>query len=222
MIAGNRELADKAVHAAKDSLEKSGLKCHPVEGPAEELEALGVKFSGLLRGFLPTASRYWRLRQALRAILRRKHLRGDQLEVIMGHVTFFAMLDRRVLSLFSSVYKYIRAKESGNGRLWSSCVDELTAFFGLMPLVRSSWDLEWCDEVVCYDSCTGGRGFVSAPVPLELSRQAGLVSERNRFLRKFGGRAARESAFKQLDPFRDALSVVTRSPTWTRMTESGL
>ena len=79
-------------------------------GPSKDLTALGVEFSSEKRGFLPTAKRYWQLRQAIRWLLERKRVSGEQLEVIMGHATFFCMPNRKALAIFHTVYRYIRSK----------------------------------------------------------------------------------------------------------------
>ncbi len=112
-------------------------------GPAKELTALGIEFSSEKRGFLPTAKRHWQLRQAIRWLLERNRVSGEQLEVIMGHFAFFCMLNRKALSIFHTVYKHIRSKHKTYSRLRLTCKDELSTFLGVMPLVRSGWRIVW-------------------------------------------------------------------------------
>ncbi len=63
---------------------------------------------------------------------------GQQLEVLLGHATFFGMLDRKILSVFSSVYKFVKAKHLVNCRLWNSCREEIFGLLGSYAARRQS------------------------------------------------------------------------------------
>jgi hypothetical protein len=63
--------------------------------------------------------------------------------------------------------------------------------------------------VHCYDSSDFGRGVVVRGVPVAEAASVGRTSERSRFARRYGGVAPRAGAIRQLDPFRDAVTVMT-------------
>lgn len=130
----------------------------------------------------------------------------------VGHMTFFAMLNRSVLSVLSALYKFVRSCYDEPQRLWPSCREELVAFLGVMPLVVAEWRTPWSDDVLAYDSCEEGRGHAHLRWEPGEARRVGAIGERSRYRRRNGGRAARESALRRLDPFRDLDSVMTAFP----------
>ena len=118
VIAGSKDKAKECIDEAKESLEAAGLECHDVEGPATEADTLGVHFSAKDKGFRPTAKRYWTLRQALWWLLSRRRVRGEQLEVLLGHATFCALIKRSTLSVFHVIYKFIHRNYLDAQPLW--------------------------------------------------------------------------------------------------------
>ena len=184
--------------AARDGVVKSfadqGISCHTGSAPATILESLGVEFNSELGVFRPTYKRYWYLRLAARWLLRRRQVRGDQLETLLGHFTYFGLIRRPVLSVFASCYKFVRACYDHPAVLWASARQEIWAFLGLMPLVVAEWSLPWSPVVLCYDSCPEGRGFCCSEWDPEDVARAGRVVERLRFKRRYGGRPARQPA----------------------------
>jgi len=221
VVGVNEKEVNEAMAGCVLALEDSGLKCHPATMASTRVEVLGIEFNSELGCFRPTSKRYWRLRALLKWALRRRTLCGKQLEVILGHATFFAMINRCSLCVFNTVYKFIRASYERPQRLWQTCRDELAAFLGLMPLVVAEWKRGWSDTSLCYDSCDDGRGYCSREVGAHEAGRIGRTLERSRYRRVYGGRAARESALRRLNPFKDLCTVRTAPPTSSRTTKSG-
>ena len=83
----------QAILEVEATLTAMGLVCHETEGPRTAKEALGVEFNRELQRWRGTAKRFWTLSGAIRYFLGRKRATGEQLEVILGHCTFYAMLE---------------------------------------------------------------------------------------------------------------------------------
>lgn len=60
------------------------------------------------------------------------------------------------------------------------------------------------------DSCEFGRGHAFRSWGAEAARLVGTTAERSRYRRRYCGRPARESALRQLDPYRE--TVLTAFP----------
>ena len=131
-------------------LDSHGLKTHEKEPATTVIEALGVELDGERHRVRLSSSRYWRLDGALRWALSRRALRGDQLEVLLGHCTFDAMVDRSLLNVFHTVYKFVRSAYRSAAPLWKSCRDELQAFLGALPLLAADWRHPWNGEVYVF------------------------------------------------------------------------
>ena len=205
-------LVNQAIVEVVSALGAVGLACHEPRLASLQCETLGVEFDSQSHGFRPTGKRYWRIRQALRFFLRSGRASGRQMEILAGHLTFFCMLYRGALSVFNAIYKFIKSSYDRVTRLWPEVVEELVAFRGLMPLIRSRWDLPWSDTVRCYDSCDTGWGVASRTWEIDDITAVGRTLERSRFRRTVGGLAPRQAALRQLDPFSDRATVLCDRP----------
>jgi hypothetical protein len=203
---------EEAVRSVASQLTGLGLLCHAPSPASTVADVLGVEFNSERCGFRPTAKRYGLIRRTIEWVLRRGRLSGQQLEILVGHMTYFCMLQRGALSIFNSVYKFIRTAGARTLPLWQSVAEELRVFRSLMPLVNSRWDLPWDCTVLCYDSCEDGRGVVQGKWPLPWVVGAGRNSERSRFKRMVGGIMPRQAAMRMMDPFSDPLTVVSKVP----------
>ena len=92
------------------TVESRGLDTH------EEI-ALGIHIG--LRNILVSVApmRLWRLKQGLRWALRCRALPGKTWEVLLGHMTFVALLRRDVLSVPLALNEFIRANYNDSARL---------------------------------------------------------------------------------------------------------
>jgi hypothetical protein len=100
------ETVRQARKLAAEALERYHLPIHDIEDEQSEMESLGLHFGQDAIG--STAKRRWKLRRALEAVLPRPFLSGSQLEVLIGQLTFCFLINRPLLSMFNSVYVYMR------------------------------------------------------------------------------------------------------------------
>ena len=89
-------------------------------------------------------------------MLRRRRLRGDHLEKLLGHLTFVFLLRRPFLSVFNAVYKFVRFSYTEASVMWKTVRDELECARGLLPLVRADWKAAWTPRVFAPSACEEG------------------------------------------------------------------
>ena len=172
------------------TLEAHGLVTHDFVDACVVQEILGIELDGEKHRTRITPKRYSRLRKVLRWVLGRRKISGAMLEIIMGHITYSAMCYRPSLSIFSTVYKFIRAHHDHQAKIWKSVRAELQSFLGIMPLLQHSWHAQWSDQVLCTDACLGGYGAVMGDMSTAEVRALGSERERRRFkFKSVGGRA---------------------------------
>ena len=83
---------DGARVAAEEALTRAGLPVHEIQGECSSLSTLGWQFDK--HRIAVTATRRWRIRAAVRELLRLGRASGDQLRIILGHSTFCFCLKR--------------------------------------------------------------------------------------------------------------------------------
>ena len=79
---------NRARARATDALDSIGLVTHELTQATLVDEALGIVVDGERKCIRLTSKRMGRLRCTLRWILNRNELSGEQLEVVIGHLTF--------------------------------------------------------------------------------------------------------------------------------------
>ena len=85
-------------------------------------------------------------------MLLRKSLPGAIWLIVIGHVTFCALVNRDLMCLLYTCDRFARAHLTECVPLWPSARAELTAFHGLMPLLRAQWWLPRCPRTVATDA----------------------------------------------------------------------
>jgi hypothetical protein len=114
---------------------------------------------------------------ATRELLTVGHCSGRTLARLLGHWTWAVLVRRPLLSIFSSVYRFIEVAGHRDFNLWPSVRAELEVMVGLAPLCFSSIRDGWWDRVVAVDSSSQGLGVVAARVPPSVVRaEAALAS----------------------------------------------
>ena len=193
------------------------MQCHEVQEAGQVRETLGIEFNGELKCFRPSGKRHWKIRLALEAFLEAPKVTGKALEVLLGHCTYLAMLQRPLLSCFASVYKFVRRYRHSWAPLWPTAREELESFLYLMPLIRSDRSRGWLEEVLTHDSCPEGAGACVATRSSARAAAQGRVQERARFVRRDAAQA-RGHALSCLDP-DDPLVFVTPPPSFEDVSE---
>ncbi|CAK0828904.1 unnamed protein product [Prorocentrum cordatum] len=153
-----------------------------VERLVRQEEVLGWEINGRLGFIRPRPERAWRIRLALDGLLESRRVSARDIEKVVGHCTFLALLSRTSLSIFQSVYTFIaRHRDHGTVPLWDSVRWELEAFRNVIPLIRCDFGAPWSSKVMASDASFWGYGVVSRDLPPDTVQQLGRVSERWRF-----------------------------------------
>ena len=109
VLGTSRVNVDEDLMMAVQTLKSRGLDTHEEIVHSNTATALGIHID--LRNMLVSVApmRLWRLKQGLRWALRCRALPGKTWEVLLGHMTFVALLRRDVLSVPFALHKFIRA-----------------------------------------------------------------------------------------------------------------
>ena len=193
-------IGSKARRTAEIELKKAGLPMHDIVDDAKNLEILGMEIDGVKRVVRLATARRWRLRLAVSALLRRKLVTGQQLEIIIGHFTHAMLLNRPSLSVFRAVYDFSRRYYRIPSRLWDSVRKELRIATALLPMLCADWNLEWSPEVSCSDAATNGWAAHESSWPAAQIRQTGGHNDRWRFKIHREGGASRACARGRRSP----------------------
>ena len=157
------------------------------------VDALGVTVDGGAALTTINVDRMWKIRQGIRGILQRGRCSGVVLEVILGHCTFAALVNRLTLSIFDDCYKFMKANYFTTTKLWPSVIEELAAFGDGIFLLEQSWTRQWNQLVGCGDASLTGYGICHSWWPKHEVASVGRISERSRF-RRTQFHSAREAA----------------------------
>ena len=202
VMSNDRDAVVKGLEELSEQFTGQSLLLHPGEVQHERIKALGVELDGRDLVTRVSPARFHRVRQGLRFLLQRNRCTGRALEILVGHCTYCGLVNRCSLSIFHSVYKFIKKNYSQTCALWKSVAAELRAFAGIMPALRADWSRPWNGEVVASDASEEGFGVCSRAWPASLAAQVGRTAERDRFKRA-GGHNARESALTSAGFVRD-------------------
>lgn len=191
------------------ALHSKNLATHDITNASTLAESLGVRIDGLGGKVQPTAQRDWRLDRALQFLSRRPYITGEQLQVVVGHITCRALLNRSLMSVLRYSYSFIEQCYKTRQRLWASVAKELELFRVLMPLGNSFFRAEWDSNLLCTDACLSGYAVMTASFPWEEVATLGRHDERWRFRRTDGSRVApRQQVFNTSGVFEDILTVM--------------
>ncbi|CAK0890061.1 unnamed protein product, partial [Prorocentrum cordatum] len=177
-----RSTVERLVRQVDEALQSRGLPTREVATSSLEEEVFGWEINGRLGFIRPRPERAWRIRLALDGLLETKKVSARDVEKVVGHCTFLALLSRTSLSIFRSVYTFIaRHRDHGTVPLWESVRWELEAFRNVIPLIRRDFGAPWSSKVMASDASFWGYGVVSRDLPPDKVQQLGRVSERWRF-----------------------------------------
>lgn len=97
-------------------------------------------------------------------VLRAGHCSGFYLSRLVGKWTWAALVNRPLLSVFSSVYRFIECARTSVFSLWPSVARELATMVDLAPLMFCTLADQWFDRIVATDASEFGLGVVTAPL----------------------------------------------------------
>ena len=191
------------------TLHEHGLDTHDLLDSSVLAESLGVRIDGVAGRVTPTPSRDWRLDRALAGLaFHRPWISGEELEVIVGHMTVRALLHRGLMGVLRHAYVFIRTTYRERQKLWPSVARELQLFRGLMPLGTADIFAEWDYSPICTDACLTGYAVMESCHSAQVAATMGRSDERWRFRLGQGTRVApRVAALDTAQVFSDPLSV---------------
>lgn len=205
VISPHEGIVRKTLSELPQAFDQEGLILHPGEIQHETVKALGCQLRGDILATRITPERFHKVRLSIEAVLRRKKVSGQVLEIVIGHATFCALTNRQLLSVFHTVYRYIRSSYYSPSILWNSVREELEAFKGLMIFLQADWWRPWNTLVSCSDSSTTGFGVSTSFWSRDTVARCGHVCERSRF-RKLGAHSARDSALTAAGFVQDSVT----------------
>ena len=104
------------------ALHMRGLATHEIAEPSTLAESLGVRLNGSAGVISSTAVRDWRLHRALGAIINGGfRITGEELRVVIGHMTMRAMLNRQLMGILRHCYVFVQKsflQDSRFGNQW--------------------------------------------------------------------------------------------------------
>ena len=145
-----------------------------------------------------STDRGWRIKEACRAVARRRAMTGQALEKVAGHQSFAGLLCRLSLSILFTTYKFCRAEYLKNNVIWKSVREEQRAFAALVMFIEANLELPWGTHVYCSDASLSGGAFACRHVDAVTVGRVGRTLERDRFRRHSSAVKARRHAIKGL------------------------
>ena len=173
---------------AVNELREAGLTVHEEEEFEDETKILGWQYDSIGK-FRPSPQRVWKVRLALRHLLRRGRASGQEVERLLGHITFIALGRRETLSIFGECYTFIQRHYRTEVPLWKSVRRELEVWDGVSPLVVQNLRSPWVPQLCAVDASEWGLGVCIGEVSPEECRSLGRYNERWRFRLKTASRA---------------------------------
>ena len=177
--------ANASMKAGVEVIERAALPVHDIQPAVRRCEVLGWDIDGDACRILPRSRRLWRIRLATECVLRQHTVAANDVEKLIGHMTFVGLLSRPILSVLSAVYCWIaKHRDRPAAALWLSVRNELRTFVSLLPLVRADLHREVCQKVVATDASGWGYGVVGQWWEKERVTEAMDFKERWRFSRR--------------------------------------
>ena len=157
--------------------------------------------------FRPSRHRIWRLRTAIRHVLRRGRITGAQLERLLGHIAFASLGKREMFSMLGECYTFVQRHRGYEAPLWKSVRKELSCWESLAPLIVQKLGSDWSQNVLAVlavDASEWGLGVVSGTFAWHEVKQYSNFNEGWRFREQLTSNA-RKFTFLEDDKLRTAV-----------------
>ena len=158
-LSQSRECVDSARNSAADTLRAAGLPVHEEAEATTFLIGLGLQFDGQNLRVRISSERRWKLRQALKALCKRRTASPRQLQMILGHISFAFLLRRPLLSILVHSFRFAYLEQEFRPRsLWMSVKKELEVASSLLTLAFADLDLQTSVRVGVSDASKRRKG----------------------------------------------------------------
>ena len=144
-VDGNRRILS-------ESLNLLGLRIHCVVDACRTGESLGIRFGGRLGFLCTTPQRDADLDQALAGLVSGIPVSGDEVRVVIGHVTMRCLLRRPLLAVLNHVYAFIDKMKGQKAVLWDSVRSELRIARGLLVFAQIELRRPLATSAMMYDA----------------------------------------------------------------------
>ena len=180
-ISSNNDIAVEHTKKSAELLNAQGLPVHDISWSNTEEAFLGtlLKTEGSV---FNSSKRLWKIRGCIEHMLASPRLTGQQLEKLIGHITFAFLIRRELLSILSSAYAFISVNYYSRKWLWASVKRELSIVLALLPLANSKCFYPFDPVVYCSDACEYGHGTCRSEWDVETVKNVCSIRERWRFL----------------------------------------
>ena len=176
----DREEVVSRFRRAVSVLKDAGLTVHEIGECEPVTKVLGWQYEpGHL--FRPGRDRIWKIRMAVRQLLRQGCSSGHQLERLVGHMTFASLGKREMLSILGETYTFIRKFHGQAVPIWKSVRKELQTWEFLSPLIVQDLGSSWSTDLIAVDASEWGLGAVMREAKIEEVCSLGRFNERWRF-----------------------------------------
>lgn len=171
----NPEVVTEVNSRIASRLRAVGLVVHEVFDAALVADFIGLCFVNGRIGI--KASKFWKTKAALDAILLRRKISGDMLEVMLGHLVWLILGRREALSILVHCYHFVRVNGDSYVDIWPFVRKELWNLRAILPLLRANQSRPWYPIVAVSDASPYGLGVCTKAFDKSLVRGAGSLSE---------------------------------------------
>ena len=137
--------------AVKVALDAAGLQCYEVEAYTSKQVFTGLPLDHKTGVLSLEASRIWRFRRGLEYAARQRHLTGDHVAKLIGHITWSCLLRRLALSLINVGYVVARTFGPRSGRVLARSCPGIP----LDCVITAASHLQSCQSLVAMGLCHG-------------------------------------------------------------------
>ena len=165
----------------RDVLNQDKLLVHDEITKCTRTTFCGLDFDGQELRIRVSPHRAWNLILAIRFIQTCERIHGSSIEAIVGHLTWCFLARRELLSIFSSIYKFICLHRNETTELWPSVRYELALAASLLPMAYADIDRPWSDVITATDASLAGFGVCELASDSVTTGELGRTAEKWRY-----------------------------------------
>lgn len=183
VLGGDPQTVDERASMVQKAFDEAGVPITWTQQSAvDELESVGLLLKLRDGIVMNKPARVWKFYLASLALLRRKKLKGEVLQVWAGHFTSLCGVTPYGLSALQHIYRFIPKAENKKITVWASVRREIRACVSLVWMTWKNLKAPYLSVVEVGDSSTSGYAMCACQPPPRLIRQAARQHERWRFI----------------------------------------
>lgn len=183
ILGSNKQDVSVRATALQDAFDRAGIPITWSQAePTDVLESVGLVLNLRDSIVMNKPARVWKFFQATRALLRRRKLKGDLLQIWTGHYTSLCGITPYGLSALNHTYRFIQASLNKRITVWPVVRHELKICASLVWLTWKRLDSTVMSVVEVGDSATSGYAMMACKPPEHVVKQAMKIHEKWRFI----------------------------------------